>query len=64
MLQDVNNTMGDDTHVVVVVDEHEYPVVGVEAYDAVFAYVVLGAKMTEETMAKIERRGEEVFVEA
>jgi hypothetical protein len=62
LLQDVNNTMGDDSYVVVVVDGHEYPVVGVETYDGVFANVVLGKDMTDEMQAKIERRDGDVYV--
>ena len=64
LLSDVENTMGDDSHVVVVIDSHEYPVIGVETYDGVFARVLLGAEMTEETMRKSERRGDDVFVVA
>ena len=60
LLGDCNNTMGDDVPCVVVIGEHEYPVVGVETYDGVFCRVVVGAEITEENLPT--REGEDVFV--
>lgn len=60
LLGDVNNTMGDDSYCVVIIDEHEYPVTGIETYDGVFCRVVVGAEYTKENPPT--RVGEDVFV--
>ena len=60
LLGDVNNTMGDDVHCVVVIGEREYPVTGIETYDGVFCRVVVGAEITEENQPT--REGDVVFV--
>ena len=59
LLSNVENTMGDDVHCVVVIGNGEYPVIGVETYDGVFCRIVVGSNMH---YGSIERRGDEVFV--
>ena len=59
LLGDVNNTMGEDSYLVVVVDGREYPVIGVDTYDAVFCGIRVGKELEQEG---IERREDGVYV--
>ena len=54
--------MGDSTYLVVVIEDAEYPLIGVEPYDGVFAGILLGKEMTEENQEKIERRDDGCYV--
>lgn len=59
LLQDTSNTMGENTHLVVLVDGKEYPIIGARPYDGVFCQLEIGVEMTD---AGTRRDGEFVMV--
>jgi len=51
--------MGENTHLVVLVDGKEYPIIGARPYDGVFCQLEIGVEMTD---AGTRRDGEFVMV--